>query len=493
MLLTILILALYVKIKRAHKYWAQRNVPSLGNTSIFGNMENPLRQKHGLRGTFSNAYNEFKKRGEIHGGLYLLTQPVYMPVDHHLVKLVLSADFEYFQGHGFKVDEQKDPLLAHLFNLDGEQWKSIRTILTPTFTSGKMRIMFNTLFECTQPLVDHISDEIVISQALNLKEILSCFTMDVIVSCVFGLQSNLFKNPDAEFRKYGKQVFAGSLRIKLYTFVKFVLPSLGKLIHVKKLSAELENFFINLIRDVISYRKHNNVERKDFIQLFMELEKKAKANGRDSLTVQQIAAQSFIFFTAGFETSSMTMTFCLHELSFNQNIQDKLRHEIKSTLTKYNGELTYEALMSMQYLDLVIRETLRKYPGISFLVRGCSKDYNVPNTTVTIEKGTKVYISTWAIHRDEEFYPDAETFIPERFTEENSKKRPGFTFLPFGEGPRICIGQRFGLMLTKTGIAMLLNRFKFHPIPDQKYNLDFEPSAVNITNKGTLKLIVEEI
>lgn len=352
---TLFIFALYVRIKRAHTYWTQRNVPTLGNTSIFGNMENPFRQKHGLRGTFFKAYNEFKRRGELHGGLYLLTQPVYMPVDLQLVKLVLSGDYEYFHGHGFKVNEQKDPLLAHLFNLDGEQWKFMRTILTPTFTSGKMRVMFNTLLDCTHPLVDHISEEIVIHQALNLKEILSCFTMDVIVSCVFGLQSNIFNNPDTEFRKYGKQVFAGSLRIKLYTFVKFVLPSLGKLIHVKKLSAELENFFINVIRDVMSYRKNNNLERNDFIKLFIELEGKAKANGKDSLTVEQIAAQSFIFFTAGFESSSMTMTFCLHELSFNQNIQDKLRDEIKSTLTKNNGELTYEGLMSMQYLDLVIR------------------------------------------------------------------------------------------------------------------------------------------
>jgi cytochrome P450 family 6 len=86
-------------------------------------------------------------------------------------------------------------------------------------------------------------------------------------------------------------------------------------------------------------------------------------------------------------------------------------------------------------------ETLRKYPPLPILTRVCTKDYTVPNTTIKIKKGDMVGISTQALHNDPEYYPDPEKFDPERFSEENKKTRPDFTWIPFGEGPRLCIGE----------------------------------------------------
>jgi cytochrome P450 family 6 len=88
----------------------------------------------------------------------------------------------------------------------------------------------------------------------------------------------------------------------------------------------------------------------------------------------------------------------------------------------------------------VLSETLRMYPSLPNLIRVCTKPYTIPGTTVLIEKGTPVIIPIYAIHRDELYYSDPERFDPERFTEYNKEKRPAYTYLPFGEGPRICIG-----------------------------------------------------
>ncbi|KAG5878164.1 hypothetical protein JTB14_028536 [Gonioctena quinquepunctata] len=180
----------------------------------------------------------------------------------------------------------------------------------------------------------------------------------------------------------------------------------------------------------------------------------------ERLTLNEVAAQCFVFFIAGFETSATTMTFALLELALNLNIQENLRREINTVLKKHEGEVTYDAVMEMSYLDKVIHETLRKHSPASFLMRACKKPYRVPGTNVILKAGTTVQIPVMAIHRDPEHYPDPEKFDPERFNEENKGKRHPMAFLPFGEGPRICIGARFGILQSKVGLISILKGFK---------------------------------
>lgn len=87
-----------------------------------------------------------------------------------------------------------------------------------------------------------------------------------------------------------------------------------------------------------------------------------------------------------------------------------------------------------------ISETLRKYPALTFLMRKALKQYTFPDHNLTVPKGQKIWISVYAIHRDPRIYPDPETFDPERFTEENIKNRNPAHYMPFGDGPRNCIG-----------------------------------------------------
>nr|CAD7204332.1 unnamed protein product [Timema douglasi] len=106
-------------------------------------------------------------------------------------------------------------------------------------------------------------------------------------------------------------------------------------------------------------------------------------------------------------------------------------------------------------------ETLRKYPSVPNLERMCTKEYEIPETDVTIDEGTLVMIPSYALHHDPEYFPDPEKFDPDRFSKENKNSFPQYTYLPFGEGPRICIGMRFGLMQVKVGLATLLSKYEF--------------------------------
>lgn len=108
-----------------------------------------------------------------------------------------------------------------------------------------------------------------------------------------------------------------------------------------------------------------------------------------------------------------------------------------------------------------ITETLRKHPILSNLIRQANEDYKVPNTSFVIEKGMGISIPVHSIHHDPEIYPNPEKFDPSRFEPEAIKARHPFAYLPFGDGPRNCIGDRFGKMQAKLGLVVLLRHFKF--------------------------------
>lgn len=348
----VILLMLYVKY--SHSYWSKRGVPYLEPTSIFGNMENPFNLKVGHMFSFKRCYEELKKRKERFGGIYFFTEPIFMPIDPDLIKSILTKDFPHFHGRGFVHNEKHDPLAAHLLNLEGEKWKTMRIKVTPTFTSGKMKYMFQTLLDCGNPMIDHVSHLCEKEQNIDIKEIVACYTTDIIGSCAFGLECNSFKDPNAEFRLYGRKVVTVSLRDKIVEFLTLWAPFLITNFKIKTTADDVESFFINAVKSIIEYRTTNKTKRNDFIQIFIEMQEKAKAEGTEPLTIEEIAAQAFLFFVAGFETSSTTITFCLHELAFNQDIQDKLREEIREVYQKHNGKLTYDGIMEMKYMDQVV-------------------------------------------------------------------------------------------------------------------------------------------
>ena len=162
------------------------------------------------------------------------------------------------------------------------------------------------------------------------------------------------------------------------------------------------------------------------------------------MSVDMIAAQLFLFYVAGFETSAATAAFTLYELAQYPELLKKAQADVEQALEKH-GKLTYEALSDMKYMDLCIMETIRKYPGLPILNRECTHDYLIPDTNLMIKKGTPIIISLFGIHRNAEYFPNPMVYDPERFLEENMNYDPA-AYMPFGEGPRHCIGKTSELM-----------------------------------------------
>uniref|UniRef100_A0A1Y1LXG0 Cytochrome P450 n=1 Tax=Photinus pyralis TaxID=7054 RepID=A0A1Y1LXG0_PHOPY len=149
------------------------------------------------------------------------------------------------------------------------------------------------------------------------------------------------------------------------------------------------------------------------------------------------------------------------------------RAEVLAILSKHET-ITYDAIQEMPYLDMVIKEALRKYPTLPFLDRECTKAYTIPNTNVVIQKGVAVYISLTALQHDENYFPDPMVFNPERFSTENKSTIVPCTYMPFGEGYRNCLATKFGYLSVSIGVIKILSHFEIVPSKYAPKELTYE-------------------
>lgn len=486
--LTALLAVIYAYFKWSYQYWKNKNVPHFEPKIPFGNLGNLFNRLLGEG--IAHMYEKAKAKGLKYCGMYAFLSPSLLILDLDLIKNVLTKDFQHFMDRGTYTNERDDPVGCHLFSLNGSRWKNLRAKLTPTFTSGKLKGMFQTLIDCGLVLENYIEENIKPEEPVDIKEILACFSTDVIGSCAFGLDCNSFKEPNSAFRRIGNKVFTIT---KLGAF-KFLFcqnfPTIAKALRLRQVDTDVAEFYTGVVKDTVSYREKNNVVRKDFLQLLMEIRntKESQESGHNfpgdgnSLTMDEIVAQSFVFFVAGFETSSTTMTFALFELATHPEIQERLRDEIDTVLARHGGKMTYDSLSDMKYMSQVIDETLRLHSPARILQRLCINDYKIPGEDFVIEKGTQLFISILGVHNDEEYWENPKEFDPERFSEERKKSMNQYAHLPFGQGPRICIGERFGLMQVKVGLTSLLRKFRVKL--DKKTTLPLKMSAKSIVSSA---------
>nr|AIW79980.1 cytochrome P450 CYP6AX1v2 [Nilaparvata lugens]AIW79981.1 cytochrome P450 CYP6AX1v2 [Nilaparvata lugens] len=445
-------------------HWEKKGIKFMKPVPFFGNTLDLAMGRQHITTCHQVIYDYFAD--DAYGGWFANRSPLLMVKDPELIQQILVKDFVHFYDRGTTVDMKLDPLNANLLNMTGQRWKALRQKLTPAFSSGKLKLMSPQFNECVDDLCGLIDEKSNKKELIDVQESMSKLATDVIGSCAFGLQFNSLKNPESEFRRMGRDILRPSWRFKVRTFMRVISDSLPSLLGVKAFDKSKEDFFINLVNDTMKYREDNKVERNDFIQILMNLKKidenmEIDPNNESHVILDDklLAANTFIFFIAGFETTATTLTFSMYELAVNQEIQDKLRQEVQTTFEKY-GAINYDSTKDMDYLDRVISETLRKYPIAGSLIRRCTKAWQVPGAKGKLEVGDRVVIPVYPIHHDPKYYPEPQKFDPERFTEENKRSRPPCTYMPFGDGPRICIGARFALQELKTTLSSILLHYK---------------------------------
>ncbi|CAH1099422.1 unnamed protein product [Psylliodes chrysocephalus] len=487
-------------------FWRRQGVPQGSIKYTIVELINFFLQKKPLAESIQLNYNMFPESR--YTGVYSFGAPILMIRDPDLLKDITVKNFDHFPDHTNIISEVAEPLWAkNLFALKGQRWRDMRPILSPSFTSSKMRSMFVLISECAQNFSHYYlkKDEQIIE--VELKDSFTRFTNDVIATAAFGIKTDSLENKENQFYVMGKALtsFATGFFNAFKLVLLILFPKVFEIFQIGIFKKEVTTFFIDLIDSTVKTRKEKKIVRPDMIHLLMEAQKGleskevqvednsfaaqteadlGKAVQQKDLSNLDIAAQALIFFFAGFETVSALMCFMAYELAINPDIQQKLREEIEETLENCNGELTYEALLKMKYLDMVVSESLRKWPSAIVADRECTKTYTIePKLTgekpVVIKKKMAIWLPIYGIHRDPNIYPEPEKFNPERFNDDNKANINPYTYLPFGLGPRNCIGSRFALLEVKTVFFYLLQNFAL--VPTQKSQIPLKLSAINFS------------
>uniref|UniRef100_A0A6P7F9N3 Cytochrome P450 9e2-like isoform X2 n=1 Tax=Diabrotica virgifera virgifera TaxID=50390 RepID=A0A6P7F9N3_DIAVI len=480
----------YYFVIKAGSFWTERGVNQTKQSWIPGDNWGVILQRQTFTDMVVEAYNAAPEARYI--GIYQFTSPTLLIRDVNLIKQIGVKDFDHFMDHRPFLPEKADPLWSkNLFALTGQRWKDMRPILSPSFTGSKMKSMFLLMSQCGENLAKFFMEKDKNTIEIEMKDAFTRFTNDVIATTAFGLEVDSLRKPENEFYLMGKEATDFSGFWKGMKFLGYsIMPKIFEVLKVKIFDNHVRKFFTELIGETIRVREEKGILRPDLIHLLMEARKGnhqkeekvidagfavvQEANLEKAVPTQMtdldITAQALIFFFAGFDTVSSIMCFMSYELALNPDIQTKVREEIRKTLEESGGKVTYEAVLKMKYLDMVLSESLRKWPSTGAVDRMCTKPYILQperpdEKPIHFDKGMVVWFPIFAIHRDPKYWPDPERFDPERFSDENKRNINPSAYLPFGVGPRNCIGSRFALLEIKILICHILANFEIVPGP----------------------------
>jgi len=379
---------------------------------------------------------------------------MYLVQDVELIKEMTSDRFADFVNHPMPVDSDKILSNKGLIGIKDTEWTQRRKLLSPHFVATKLSPMIESIFaKHALKIVKRLEEATKANPEgwtpVNMHGHFTNLTMDIIGDAGFGTEFDSQDNPDNHLSKSVKLWMDSSQNIGPAIFLPFWdrLPTkaIKEFIYGQKLLTKI-------LGDVITARKADpSLARPDLLQSLIELETDGKIQRIETI------GEALLFLVAGHETTSSALTWITYVLTKYPQVEQKLFDEIEQEL---NGGLpSKENIHQLKYLDCIVNETLRLYPPSLMTSRENNKNCEVGGHM--FPKESAFLIPIWTTHRDPKYWEDPEKFDPDRWLPENKHKINQYAYLPFGVGPRMCIGSKFSLMETKVVVALLYQRFKF--------------------------------
>lgn len=432
-------------------YWAKKGVKHDKPVIFFGNNYKNFLMMQSRSEAMEDMYNKYPNEKVI--GFYRSSQPELIVKDPDLLKRVFKTDFQYFYRRGFHPYRHEiEPVMRNLFVGEGDLWKMLRHRMSSAFTITKLRNMFPLILDRTEKLIEWTMNSN-LDEPIDSRDLMARYTTDFIGRFGFGLDPEALNQEDNEFRKLGNDIFALGFKDFVVATLKEFFPKLCKDL---KFFGRVEKRFFDLVNHIQKSRDYKPSGRNDFIDQLLEykqmgtiefesIERTLPDGTGEKVTMEftdtLFVAQVFVFFAAGFETSSNTTSYTFHLLAHHPEWQKKVQKEIDEVLAKHNNLLSYDSINDMTYLDWAFKESMRHFPALGHLSRECTRPYKVPGMNLTIDPDVRVMIPVKALHMDPKYWDNPQEFRPERFSPENFTPAQKSVYFPFGEGPRNCLGK----------------------------------------------------
>ncbi|XGW28067.1 hypothetical protein V3C99_008127 [Haemonchus contortus] len=476
-------------------YWVKRGIPGpkpsifTGNTIDYEDGLHKLDEK--WIAEYGNTY-----------GMFLMSSPELVSSDLDILRQVLVKNFDCFMDRTnlLNVDpsDQTSLLATSLVSLKGQHWFRVRSQVAPAFSTGKIRVMVPIFNECSKICTAIIDQYALDGRPAPIKDIITRLTLDMTAKCAFGYDFDVQHNPTSPFLEFARKFSEIDLRspeVALIILFPNICAAFQKVTGISILNHAANKFFLDVLERLFDDRKKGNqLKYNDFFQILLnslveDTHKKPNEdeteyklpNTAKGLSKGDILGQAFMFVLAGFETTPAALHLTVYMLAVHRDFQKRCREEIERVCGK-KDDISYEMLSEMKYLEQCISETLRMYPPVVRTNRLCTKNVTVKG--IEMKEGCVFTIPIRAIQYNEDFYPSPNDFDPERWSSSNRSNRDPLTYLPFGYGPRNCIGMRVAQMQMKMALAHILRTFEMRP--GEKIELPLQIDSV-----GSMRTVEE--
>ncbi|XP_073400144.1 thromboxane-A synthase [Dendrobates tinctorius] len=454
-----------------------RPAPFIGNVLLF------------QKGFWEGANQILKTYGPI-SGYYMGRRPMVLLSDPEAVKQVLQKDFSNFTNR-LKMNLVTKPMSDSLLCLRDQQWKRVRSVLTPSFSAARMKEMCPLIHQGCDVLLSNLRTFAVSGESCNVQRCYACYTMDIVASVAFGTNVDSQKDPDHPMVENSKKFLELFTPLKPLVLLTLAFPSIMVPIARRlpnRNRDKINDFFRKVMKDMMEQRDQQPAgeRRRDFLQLLLDarttaadisvehfdivnqadlaapVKEEPRKKTTKTLSEDEILGQAFIFLIAGYETTSSLLAFTTYLLATHPESQERLLREVDE-FSENHDDADYNTVHDLPYMDLVIAESLRMYPPAFRFAREAAADCTVMGCK--IPAGTVLEIPIGCMQNDPRYWEEPERFRPERFTAEEKQKRHPFLYLPFGAGPRSCIGMRLAILEAKITLYRILRKFRFETCP----------------------------
>ncbi len=399
-------------------------------------------------------------------GIHFGTDITYVVTDPDLAHEILVKRAHEFHKAPMLRDAVSDFLGNGLLTSEDDFWRRQRKLAQPAFHHQRIAAYAETMVAQSRALVARWQA----GQTLDVAEEMMHLTLGIVTKTLFNMDVS------AQSEHIGRLMLvllAGANdRINRTVSVwerVFRWQARAEAAALRELDALMLNI-------ITAHRQQGDTG--DLLSMLLA----ARDDDGQPMSEKQLRDEVMTLFAAGHETTANALAWAFYLLAQNPAVEDRLRAEIA---TLHGQPPTLADLARLPYSEMVIKETMRLYPPAGGVTRSPKHDLDLGG--YRIPQGANLAISTYAMHRRADLFPDPLKFDPERFSPANEPNIPKYAYLPFGGGPRVCIGNTFALMEARLALITILQAFRLRLAPGQKVQAE---QLFTIRPKGGLKMVV---
>ena len=481
-LVCIAIIILMIHQRRKNRYFYDIGITCAPTWPVLGAFPSIM-----WKGILQHDIDSIQQHGKLFG-YFLGNMPTLVVSDPDIIKEIFIKQFNKFpyRMQALYISKWWDNGVVMAV---GDHWKYLRSILSRTFSTSKLKQIQPVVERHLGILVSSLSQYTTsfTNPVIDMRKLFADLTLDIICETSFGVQLNTLEDPNNEFAKYAKIVSTLNIESNPVNALPLIIRqtrSIFEYFDIDYVDKKSLNYIKSSVAHIIEQRKSKQDLGRygDTLDAMMNIHKEGttpgmrnKSTGPDSnmnyryfkergLTDDELIANCIIMLMAGYDTTSTTLCWMAFLLATNQRVQEKLLQELDKKIG--DRAPTYELVNKLDYMDMFLSETLRLYPAANRTGRDAIVDTEVCG--YKIPKDLSVLVPIYAMHRLPDYWIRPNECIPERFDKQNGQSINPYIYMPFGVGPRACLGINMAKMLCKQIMAKFLQHFRLDITDNQE-------------------------